>query len=110
MIVRQQGYPFSNSSAEHEILDNRPTYEVYQLRVVGRQIQTQLEELVKAGAVMSDMIGDAIGDAGGQWPSRIEYHQNIEIRPYERSPIEEQTPPARGFAQTDSAVAVDTMS
>jgi hypothetical protein len=65
-----------------------------------------LEGLIKAAAVMSDVIGDV----GGQWPSRMEYHQNIEIRPYERSPIEEQTRPTSGFAQTDSVVAINTAS
>ncbi|KAL6237233.1 hypothetical protein BDW75DRAFT_89067 [Aspergillus navahoensis] len=55
-------------------------------------------------------MGGVIGDAGSQWPSRTEYHQNIEIRPYERSPIEEQTRPARCLAQADSAVAVNTVS
>ena len=69
-----------------------------------------MEGLIKAAIVMSDMIGDAIGDVDGQWPSRMEYHQNIEIRPFERSPIEEQTPPMSGFAQTGSAVAINKAS
>ncbi|KAL4761155.1 uncharacterized protein BDW70DRAFT_52498 [Aspergillus foveolatus] len=60
--------------------------------------------------VIGDAIGDAIGDVDGQWPSRMKYHQNIEIRPYERGPIEEQTPPTSSFAQTGSAVAINTAS